>query len=69
MLAVQQQYQRQMASAVRDMKSNHPMAAAATLAFISFVYGVLHAAGPGHGKAVISSYVLANRQTVRRGIL
>jgi nickel/cobalt transporter (NicO) family protein len=25
-------------------------------------------AGPGHGKAIISSYVLANRQTMRRGI-
>jgi ABC-type nickel/cobalt efflux system permease component RcnA len=35
---------------------------------LSFVYGVLHAAGPGHGKAVISSYVLASEQTVRRGI-
>jgi ABC-type nickel/cobalt efflux system permease component RcnA len=29
---------------------------------------VFHAAGPGHGKVVISSYVLANEQQVRRGI-
>ena len=29
----------------------------------------LPAAGPGHGKAVISSYVLADGQTVRRGVL
>ena len=36
---------------------------------MSFVYGLLHAAGPGHGKAVISSYVLANRATVRRGVV
>jgi ABC-type nickel/cobalt efflux system permease component RcnA len=35
---------------------------------LSFLYGVFHAAGPGHGKVVISSYVLANEAQVRRGI-
>ena len=35
---------------------------------LSFAYGVLHAAGPGHGKVVISSYMLANETALRRGI-
>ncbi len=39
------------------------------LAGISFLYGIFHAVGPGHGKAVITSYLLVSRQTVKRGIV
>jgi nickel/cobalt exporter len=39
------------------------------LAGLSFLYGVVHAAGPGHGKALIASYMLANERALRRGIV
>ena len=39
------------------------------LAGLSFVYGIFHAVGPGHGKAVISSYMIANEVAARRGIV
>lgn len=69
LLYQQQRLNREMAKAVRQMKTGSVFDATLLLAFIGFTYGVLHAAGPGHGKAVISSYVLANNETVRRGIM
>lgn len=58
-----------MSLSMRQMKSQSPFAAALTLMLLSFGYGVFHAAGPGHGKAVISAWLLATENELRRGIL
>lgn len=55
------------AGAVRAAKQDG--SAAITLAWLAFAYGVFHAAGPGHGKAVISSYLFASGDTLRRGLM
>lgn len=65
----QQKMQRGLVAAIKQMKSGNAFQAGLWLALGSFAYGIVHAAGPGHGKAIISSYVLANEETVRRGIL
>jgi nickel/cobalt transporter (NicO) family protein len=65
----QAQYNRELVQAVRRFKTDNVFAAAGALALLSFLYGVFHAVGPGHGKAIISSYVLANERTARRGVL
>jgi len=65
----QQKMQRQLATAVKRLKSGNALSAGLLLAGLSFGYGIVHAVGPGHGKAIISSYVIANEETVRRGIL
>ena len=68
-LRTQQSMQRELATGVKSLKGDNAMAGAVMLAALSFLYGVVHAVGPGHGKMVISSYVVANEQTVRRGVI
>jgi nickel/cobalt exporter len=65
-LAKQAVFYRELSGTIRLAKSDG--SALWTLMGISFVYGIFHAAGPGHGKAVISSYLVANEETWRRGI-
>src|SRR6185503_18106319 len=64
--AKQAEFYREMSGMIRAAKSDGT--AVWTLLGISFVYGIFHAAGPGHGKAVISSYLVATGETWRRGI-
>ena len=67
LLAKQSEFYRQISAIIRAAKSDG--SAVWTLLAISFFYGIFHAAGPGHGKAVISSYLVANEETARRGIV
>ncbi len=66
-LARESFFYRLLTGAVRAVKEGG--AGAWTLAALSFGYGVFHAAGPGHGKAVIASYMIANERMLRRGLL
>jgi nickel/cobalt exporter len=66
-LAKQAEFYRMLSSTIRAAKTDG--SAAYTLMGISFLYGIFHAAGPGHGKAVISSYLVANNETWKRGTI
>jgi len=66
-LAEQAKFYLKLSSLIRASKADG--SAAYTLLGISFIYGMFHAAGPGHGKAVISSYLVANDETWRRGVI
>jgi nickel/cobalt transporter (NicO) family protein len=65
----QQWFSQNMNGALEKLAGGNAWNAALLLATFSFIYGVLHAVGPGHGKTVVSSYVLANAKTLRRGVL
>jgi len=67
LLAWQSKFHMELQSAAKALKTD-PFAFA-SLAAASFAYGVFHAAGPGHGKAVLASYMIANETALRRGLL
>ena len=66
-LAQQQKFDRLMRGAVRAIATD--AGAFWSLLGLAFAYGVFHAAGPGHGKAVLAAYMLANERALKRGLV
>jgi ABC-type nickel/cobalt efflux system permease component RcnA len=52
--------------AIRDGETSLPLLIGIALAFL---YGVLHALGPGHGKLVVVTYFLAREARIGKGLL
>ncbi|WP_442970156.1 HoxN/HupN/NixA family nickel/cobalt transporter [Roseibium sp. FZY0029] len=63
----QKEFYQALVASLRSFRNNPH--AAWLLMGLSFAYGIFHAAGPGHGKAIITSYVVANNETLRKGII
>jgi nickel/cobalt transporter (NicO) family protein len=61
----QREFQATLAEAVRALKAGNPGAVTGLIG-LGFVYGVLHAAGPGHGKAVLGAWAFSSRATLWR---
>jgi ABC-type nickel/cobalt efflux system permease component RcnA len=55
----------ELAGEIRDAKTPGPMLA---LAFVSLLYGIFHALGPGHGKTIISTFFLAKDAKLKHSL-
>ena len=64
-LSVQSGFYGSLQAGVREMKQNG--SALYSLLLVGFAYGIFHAAGPGHGKGVISAYLVADEKALRKG--
>lgn len=60
LIEAQRAFQSVLAGGVRALKAHEPGAALALVA-IGFLYGLLHAAGPGHGKVVLGAWAFSTR--------
>ena len=63
-LALQASFARSLNAAVAALKGGGDWT---PLVGLAFAYGIFHAAGPGHGKAVIAGYILAGERALGRG--
>jgi ABC-type nickel/cobalt efflux system permease component RcnA len=66
---VQRQINRALTDSVADLKDGHSLSGIFLGIGIAFLYGVFHAAGPGHGKAVVVSYFISRPATMRRCVV
>ena len=64
---LQRELHQSLAKAVRIMQQQGS-GAVLSLIVISFLYGIFHAAGPGHGKLIIATYLATHRTKLKLGI-
>lgn len=55
-------------SYLKEIKEQNSFVAIFSLMLFSFIYGVLHALGPGHGKSLVGSYFLLNRKSYSKAL-
>lgn len=68
LVAWQRDLHRALTLAITELSGTPSAAAWTGLLGISFGYGVFHAAGPGHGKAVLSTYLLTQGGALKRAL-
>ena len=67
--SIQRELNRTISREMRAVRESGSPRALLAVAGIAFLYGVLHAAGPGHGKLVVSSFFLAREARIMGGII
>ena len=60
--------QEQIKALIASLNNEHSFMAYALFLGVSFLYGLFHAAGPGHGKALVGSYFLSSKQNYAKAL-
>ncbi|MGD0726420.1 MAG: hypothetical protein ABSB63_12760 [Spirochaetia bacterium] len=69
MAPVQKTLNESLAAITRSLRGSRSLGGLLFVILISLVYGMFHAAGPGHGKTIVSSFFLANDAKLRHSFM
>ena len=69
LIAWQRMLHRGLASAMMALSRREEASDWWDLMALSMGYGVFHALGPGHGKAVVATYLMTHRAALKRGLI
>lgn len=64
----QHQLREKMSGLIREAKTQKKVGPILLLSMFAFLYGVIHSAGPGHGKAVALSYILSCKPSLKQSL-
>jgi ABC-type nickel/cobalt efflux system permease component RcnA len=58
----------QLGTLLENIKNEHSVLSIISLLTLSFLYGLVHAAGPGHGKTLVASYFTSNDKNYKKAL-
>jgi nickel/cobalt exporter len=69
MAPIQKTLNENLAEMTRALEGSHSLGGLLIVAALALAYGIFHAAGPGHGKTIVSSFLLANEGKIGQSFI
>jgi len=63
---LQYQLNSYISTTIRSINDDNSFATSLLILGIAFLYGLIHAAGPGHGKALVAFYFTSNKSNYKK---
>lgn len=66
LIMLQYQLNSYISTTIRSLNEDNSLSTSFLILGISFLYGLIHAAGPGHGKALVAFYFTSNKSNYKK---
>ncbi|MCK4420665.1 hypothetical protein KAW18_05650 [candidate division WOR-3 bacterium] len=66
---LQHRLNQRLSELAKEIKEKNSKKSIFIIILITFIYGMIHAIGPGHGKTITFSYFLSERADIKKGII